>query len=288
MKFGVILPNYESWASKEAIVKVAEKAEGLGYDSVWSTDHVLVPRRWEHPYGHLFESLTTLSYVAGITEHVSLGTSILVLPARNPILVAKQVAALDKLSEGRVILGIGVGWLSDEFQMLRAPFHSRGRLANEAIRLMRILWTEENPRFDGEFYSFQDPAFHPKPAQKGGPPIWIAGNSKPALKRAARLGDGWHPTGIPPHKIAKGKERIRAMTERDVSLSLRLRVNLGGSMLPDYRRHMLAGKEDDLLRQLEEYAEIGLQHLACHFTPKEVGDYLEQMTVFASAVMPSF
>ncbi|MFQ5950831.1 MAG: LLM class F420-dependent oxidoreductase [Candidatus Geothermarchaeales archaeon] len=288
MKFGVILPNYESWASKEAIVEVAEKAEEVGYDSVWSTDHVLVTRRWEHPYGHLFESLTTLSYVAGITEHVSLGTSILILPQRNPIIVAKQVAALDKLSEGRVILGVGVGWLSEEFQMLGASFQRRGRLTDEAIRVMRTLWTEENPSFDGEFYSFEDPAFYPKPAQDGGPPIWIAGASQPALRRAAKLGDGWHPVGLSPPEIAGGRERIRALTQRDVLLTLRLRVNLGGSRSPDYQRHMLTGGGDDLIKQLQKYADAGLQHLACQFTLKSIDGYLEQMSEFASAVTPSF
>lgn len=150
MKFGVCLPNFPFGVrpSRDAIVEVAQELDRLGYDSAWVSDHVLVPR--DKPrYGHLYEVLSTIAYLGGLTEKIQLGTSILVLPYRNAIVVAKQAATIDALIGGRLILGVGAGWIEDEFRYLGADFHRRGRLLDEGIKVMKALWTEENPHRAG-------------------------------------------------------------------------------------------------------------------------------------------
>lgn len=283
MNLGVVLPNYDEPASREAIIEVAVEAERMGYDSVWSTDHVLVPKRYELPYGRLWECLTTLAYVAGTTEEVSLGTSVLVLPARNPILVAKQVATLDSLSEGRAILGVGVGWLGEEFDSLNQPFHQRGKLADESIDLMKTLWTQKEPSFDGDFYSFHEASFHPKPAQEGGPPIWIGGSSDAAVTRASRLGDAYHPVAPSPQFL---RESIALMKDRgrDVPINPRLRVDLEGEQ---EGRRWLAGT-DETVDALETYQDLGTTHAVLQFPGDDAEEIVDGMGAFASEVATSF
>jgi probable F420-dependent oxidoreductase len=198
---GVLVPNYGSDARPEGVLKVAEAAERLGYDSVWTTEHFLVGTEAVDPYGTVLDSLTTLAWLAGQTERVGLGTSILVLPLHHPIRLAKEVATLQALSRGRVKLGIGVGWHEEEFGYFGVPFGDRGRRADEEIRLLRALWAGESS-FAGEFWSFEDATARPLPDPV--PEIWIGGRS---LRRATELGDVWHPTRITPDEVREVKER---------------------------------------------------------------------------------
>lgn len=209
MHIGICLPNYGRASSPEAIREVAQAAESLGFDSLWTTDHILVPEAHYEPYGRIFETWTTLAYVAALTQRVRLGTSILLLGLRNPVLVAKQAATLDQLSNGRLILGIGAGWLAPEFENLGMSFRRRVRFLEEGIALMRTLWTNPRPRFQGRFFRIQDAVFEPLPVQPGGPPIWIGGNTEAAVRRAARLGDGWHPVGLDPETLRTRVAQLR-------------------------------------------------------------------------------
>ena len=197
MRFGIGLPNYGRGKTWDDIRRVARLAEELGYESVWTTDHVVVPQENSEPYGNIFESLMTLALVASITQRVKLGTSILVLPQRNPVLAAKQVATLDAATNGRVILGVGVGWNEVEYKNLGANFKNRGKRLDEAIVLLRTLWSNENASFQGTYTTLEQAVFAPLPARKS-IPIWIGGNDEPAFVRAAKLGDGWHSTGASP------------------------------------------------------------------------------------------
>ncbi|HZW84808.1 MAG TPA: LLM class F420-dependent oxidoreductase, partial [Nitrososphaerales archaeon] len=208
MKFGYILPNYGDKISPQELLEISEVCEEVGFDSVWATDHVIMPVEMKEPYGQLVEPLTTLGFVAERCRKLRVGTSILVLPQRNPILVAKQVAALDVLSNGRVILGVGAGWAEKEFQFLNSDFHRRGRVMDESIRLMKSLWKDEFIDFEGEFFRVKHALFLPKPVNRG-VPVWIGGNEAASVRRAAKLGDGWHPTGLTPEAIAKGAETFK-------------------------------------------------------------------------------
>jgi probable F420-dependent oxidoreductase len=189
--FGVILPNYGSGSSPDVIRGVAEAAEELGFHSVWATEHIIVGPEAVDPHGRVYDPLVTLAWIAGWTEGIGLGTSIVLVPLHNPIGLAKEVATLQELSGGRVTLGVGMGWHKDEFDFMGIEFRGRGRRANEALRVMRALWSGERD-FDGEHWSFHDATFEPLPSQR--PEIWVGGSSAAALRRARELGDVWHPS----------------------------------------------------------------------------------------------
>jgi probable F420-dependent oxidoreductase len=189
--FGVILPNYGADASVDGIRRVAEQAEELGFDSVWTTEHIIVGPEAVNPYGRVYDPLVTLGWIAGWTDRIRLGTSIVLVPLHNPMHLAKEVATLQELSGGRVTLGVGMGWHRDEFEFMAVPFEGRGRRADEAIRIMRALWSGERD-FEGEHWSFRDATFEPRPAPQQ--EIWVGGSSPRALRRARQLGDAWHPS----------------------------------------------------------------------------------------------
>jgi probable F420-dependent oxidoreductase len=188
--FGVILPNYGAGASLDGMRQVAEAAEELGFASVWATEHIVVGPEAVDPYGRVYDSFVTLGWIAGWTERIGLGTSIVVLPLHNPFHVAKQAATLQEISRGRVTLGLGIGWYRDEFAFMGVEFEGRGRRANDAIRLMRALWSGERS-FAGR-WSYLEATSDPLPSPA--PEIWVGGSSRYAVRRARRLGDAWHPS----------------------------------------------------------------------------------------------
>jgi probable F420-dependent oxidoreductase len=292
MQVGVILPNFSDAGTRENLEKVASAADTLGYDSIWTTDHVLMSRGQEEPYGRILEALITLAYLAPIARRVRLGVSVLVFPMRNPVLIAKEVASLDVLSEGRVILGVGAGWNESEFDALSAEFGNRGRRLNEALGVLKTLWSDDDPRFDGEFTRFNDVLFGPRPIQPGGPPVWIGGPSQPALRRAATLADGWHPVAATLEDYASGMEAIRSMANgRPITGSLRIRVVQGREVPNDVSRTgsvraVLSGSTDRVVTQLLAYQDAGLDHLVADFSENTLESILEGMQRFAEDVRP--
>jgi probable F420-dependent oxidoreductase len=200
---GVILPNYGSGSSPESIRRVAELAEELAFDSVWTTEHIIVGPEAADPYGRVFDALVTLGWVAGWTEQIGLGTSIVIVPLHNPMQLAKQAATLQELSGGRLTLGVGMGWHRDEFDFMGVEFERRGRRSDEAIRILRAVWRGERA-FDGRYWSFQDASAEPYPSRE--PEIWVGGSSDRAIRRALRLGDVWHPSrGSDPDHVRRVK-----------------------------------------------------------------------------------
>ena len=191
MHFGVILPNYGLDSNPDGIRRVAELAEELGFDSVWATEHIIVGPEAADPYGRVYDPLVTLGWTAGWTERIGLGTSIVLVPLHNPMHLAKEVATLQELSGRRFTLGVGMGWHKDEFDFMGVEFRGRGRRADEAIRLMRALWSGERD-FAGEYWSFHDATSEPHPSPQ--PEIWVGGSSDRAIRRALELGDVWHPS----------------------------------------------------------------------------------------------
>ena len=205
MHYGVILPNYSAGSSVDAIRRVAELAEELDFDSAWTTEHIIVGPEAVDPYGRVYDPLVTLGWIAGWTKRIGLGTSIVLVPLHHPMHLAKQVATLQELSGGRFTLGVGMGWHKDEFDFMGVEFEGRGRRADEAIRLMRALWSGERD-FDGEFWSFHDATSEPHPSPQ--PEIWVGGSSPRAVRRARELGDAWHPSrGSDADHVAQVKEQ---------------------------------------------------------------------------------
>ena len=205
MHFGVILPNFGSDSSPSRIRAFAEAAEKLGFHSVWTTEHIVVGPEGVDPYGRVYDPLITLGGLAGRTERVWLGTSIILVPLHNPFHLAKEVATLQEFSGGRFTLGVGMGWHRDEFDFMGVPFEGRGRRADEAIRLMRALWRGE-PTFEGRHWSYRNATAEPHPTPL--PEIWVGGSSDRAIRRARELGDAWHPSrGSDPAHVRQVKQR---------------------------------------------------------------------------------
>ena len=215
MKFGFVTPNNVGVEDVNEVVRLAVRAETLGFDSVWVNHHILhvgyVKDRLEtRPYQ---DALVTLTWIASQTSKIQLGTSVLVMPYLHPMALAKHLATLDQLSGGRLIVGLGAGSLPEENEALGVPYESRGKLCNEFLQVLRALWTDDEASFSGEFYSFENMCSSPKPLQDPHPTIVIGGNRPAALKRVARYGDGWHPMNVAPDGVERRMEVIRAEAE---------------------------------------------------------------------------
>jgi probable F420-dependent oxidoreductase len=231
MRFGLALPHFRPGASREGIDAAAEACEQLGWDSVWTTDHVLPDRSPRAAdYSVLYEALSTLAYLAGRTSRVRLGTSVIVVPMRNAVLIARESATIDALSSGRMTLGVGVGWSEPEFANVGvdAVFHRRGAYLDESIAIWRHLWSGSEEPFQGRFHSFKDYRFGPLPPQGAALPIYVGGGSEAALRRAGRLAEGWQSTGTGPALYAQRaplvREAARAAGRPDPTFSARVRV----------------------------------------------------------------
>jgi probable F420-dependent oxidoreductase len=206
MKVGILFANAGPYSKPENAVGLAQVAEELGFESIWTVEHVVVPSGYQSQYPYspdgrmqgeehtpIPDPLIWLSYVGAATTRLRLGTGILILPQRNPLILAKEVATLDRLTSGRVELGVGVGWLEEEFDALGVPFEGRGQRMDEYVDVLRRLWQERETEYAGEFTNFAPLKSFPKPAQEGGPRVHIGGHSKAAARRAGRIGDGFFP-----------------------------------------------------------------------------------------------
>jgi probable F420-dependent oxidoreductase len=228
MKYGISIIVRGEDATPAVLSSVAEKAEAVGLDALWASDHLILPKQtvsrypstkdgqfpafWKTCY---FQPFSVLNYLAAKTGRVRLGTSVLVLPMRNPIEVATQVAEMDQLSNGRVDFGVGVGWFVEEFEALGYSFRERGARTNEGLDICKALWSEGSATFHGRFYSFEEAHVGPKPVQRPHPPIYIGGSTDAALKRVAKYGDVWHPLKPTPEQILEIKPRLDSALEAE-------------------------------------------------------------------------
>src|SRR5213592_2297573 len=289
MNFGVWIPNCRHLATPDIIRSTAVRAEQLGYDSVWVSDHVVVPHANVKNFGEtVFDPLVTLAVAAGATRRVRLGTTVLIVPYRNAVVTAKMIASLDALSGGRVVLGIGAGWVAAESAALGVPFAERGAMTDEYLAAMQELWTSGAPSFAGKYPRFGGLVFEPKPLQKPHPPIWVGGHSRAALRRAARLGAAWHPINRPPAELQAGQASGRA-TPPALTLRNDLRVLRPGQSAPasTHGGRVLAGEPAALVEQIGELAACGVEHLVLEFLAADGRELDAQMAVFAERVRPA-
>jgi probable F420-dependent oxidoreductase len=281
VRIGVSLPNVGLDHGKEMVLHVAEAAERLGFDSVWVAHHVTLPyeRSSRYPYQHSgtelamspgmqwLDPLTTLAMVTGSTDRVRLGTSVLVLPYRNPVNLAAEAAALDVLSDGRFVLGVGAGWMKEEFRALGIDPAERGPRTDEHIQVLRTLWTEDPASFAGRFTSFEGIVLATTPRTEGGPPIWVGGNTDVALRRALRLGDGWHGFEVYPQDMPELGERLARLGEEVGRDPGELALSVVRGLIPPGReeesfipeRRMLGGSAEAIVDELGMYAEHGVE-----------------------------
>jgi len=268
MKFGVCVPNYGESSSQEAIRTVALEAERAGCDSVWSTDHILMPINSGTPYERIFDSMTTLSYLASITDRAKLGISSLITAMRNPVVVAKQLATIDNLSDGRIMIATSAGWNEREFAHLGSNFHNRGKRLDASIRLIRALWRGET-RFKSRILGidFRNVVFEPRPIQKH-LSIWIGGTSEAAMKRAVTLGDGWHPNVQPLDQFTKLVSDFRGISPdaKTKEICVRIAINTKAEQ-SEYkspqgeRRIMLSGDQAQNKKILSALAQLGVSYI---------------------------
>src|SRR5437588_8141522 len=248
VQIGIHLPQAGSKATPALIREHARRAEALGFSDVWVSEHIIVPRK-QFPRSPLFyDPVLTLTWVAAVTERVRLGTSVLVLPMRHPLPLAKELATLQNLSDGRLILGAGVGWMAAEFAALGMPFRERGRRMDEGIAMMRAVWSEDPVSFPARQIAavIEDMRMLPQPVKPI--PIWIGGSSEAALTRAVKLADGWHGSRVSPEEAAPVVRRLREQRpEAGFAISL---------------RYGWDGKDDGALRaRLGAYGAVGVQHV---------------------------
>jgi len=293
LKFGVCLPNYGGTGTVETVTAVALEAERLGYDSVWSTDHILMPANSGTPYDIILESITLLAYLAGITRRIKLGISSLILAMRNPVIATKQLATVDRLSGGRLMLALGTGWNAAEFGYLGSNFHDRGKRLNESIRLIRTLWQGGAVQFEGPVtgLKFSNAIFEPRPIQDH-LPIWVAGNGKPAMVRAATFGDAWHPNVTPLDQFRGLVSEFRSMPGGEQKpICVRIGINREGKSMEfragsGERRLLLTGDMKENRKVISQLEGLGVGYALVATSPNgnvPEKEQIETLRVFAES-----
>src|SRR5262249_41009347 len=297
-------------ATRDGILALAREGERLGFHSAMIADHIVLPVESQstYPYtldgkhpsaGDALETFSILGVVAGATERLRLVTSVLVLPYRNPVLTAKVAASLDVLSGGRLTLGIGAGWLREEFEALHSPaFNARGAVTDEWITIFKQLWSQSPASFNGRFYRYTDIRCEPFPVQKPHPPIWVGGHSRAALRRTARHGDGWHPVGavaaspLPPQEMRTHLNTLRRLTQaagRDfpvLTISSKAPLHDTGIASTDGSRRTFSGEPDQIGGDIRSFAAIGVHELIFDCRGQSIAESIERLQWFTTDIIP--
>ena len=315
MEFGTTIPMRGPLAHAEGIRTLARETEAMGFGHISVTDHLIVPRRIDsnYPYtsdgkfpgeaeGFAFEQFSIMSYLAALTTRAKLISAVSVVPHRGAVAAAKTISTIDFLSGGRVVIGVGAGWMREEFEALGIPdFDERGRVTDEYIAAYKELWTSDTPSFDGKHVSFDNIAFLPKPAQAGGPPIWVGGESAPALRRLASLGDVWFPIlsnpRFPMNTVARFRKRLARMHEiaeehaRDpatIGLAIFAIQFTSRPVLDEEtgERQLLTGPNEVIIEDLQQLADIGVTDLVVNFHRSTMEKTLDGMRNFMENIAP--
>src|SRR5229473_5938462 len=314
MQFGFGAPVSGPLSTPDSLVRITVEGEAMGYDYATISDHVVIPRDIEakYPYsdtgefpgragGDRHEQLTAVAFIAGKTARLRLVTSVTVVPHRPAVLQAKMLATIDVLSKGRLTFGIGAGWMKEEFEALGVPpLPERGAVTDEYLNAFRELWTKDDPRFEGRYVKFANMLFEPKPVQKPYPPIWVGGESGPALRRTARLGDAWYPIGTNPanplDSLARFKAnvgRLRKMTaeagRKPEAVGLALRCTAFGENVPakagDGERRLFSGKPAAIADDVKALRDMGVEHLDFGFEGITADTMITNMRRFREDVL---
>lgn len=316
MKFGFGVPTRGPLANPADIAAIATAGEELGFAIVTVNDHVVVPRDVgsRYPYsqsgdwaggstGEAMEHLVLLAWLARVTERMRLLTAVTVVPYRAPVVTAKMLATIDVLSGGRLTLGVGAGWMREEFEALGTPpFEERGRITDEYLRVFKTLWTEEAPSFAGDYAAFDNIDSLPKPEQKPHPPLWIGGESGPAMRRVAALGDGWYPVGSNPNRpldvpekyavaVADLAEKVAAqgrdMADIDLAYSASWYAGDGRAMpSSDGGRRAFTGEDGEVAADIARYAALGVGSMTLSFLAGTVTETCDRMEHFMQDIVP--
>jgi probable F420-dependent oxidoreductase len=314
MQIGFSAPTAGPLSSLDNLVRLCTGAEELGFAYGTFSDHVIIPTDISSPYpysasgeftnqgnGERNEQLIELAFVAARTSKLRLVTSVMVVPHRPAVLAAKQLATIDTLSGGRVTLGIGAGWMKEEFEALGVPaFEERGKVTDEYVAAFKELWTKDRPRFSGKYVKFDKITFAPKPVQKGGIPIWVGGESGPALRRTAKYGDAWYPIPNNPafpmdslKRVGGAVDRLRQLTAeagRDPkAVGVTIRFPRYGAGVPDKAgdgdRKLFSGSGKDIAGDIKDLGTLGVGAIDCGFDGATVPEILTSMKRFKDEVL---
>jgi probable F420-dependent oxidoreductase len=290
MRIGVTVPNvHETLAERTTIEAVGRMADELGFDSIWCNDHLAIPSAagdgaaepaYAAAYGEqrgqsIYEPLIVLAYLAAVTRRVLLGTSVYLLPLRHPLVAARQAVSLDRLSDGRLVLGVGAGWLESEFAAVGVPYQQRGRRTDEAIAMLKSLCREDGAEF------------LPKPVQRPHPPLWIGGRSGAAVRRAARLGDAWHPSHLTVDELRRQIPDLRAECERAGRSADEVTVTTRRKLVrtPTDDGRVLQGDAAAIAATVAELEQVGVSHLIVELPGSTEGELLENLDWFGREVL---
>ena len=307
MRFGIQL-GVDAPTDPRELAALAVAAEALPFDSLWVGDHIVIPREVDDEAHRravggtkrfadrtrvpIAEPLVTLSYLAAVAPQLQLGLAVLVVPLRNPVVCAKMISAIDVLSDGRLNVGIGAGWIEPEFDAVRAgPYAERGKVTDEYLDLMIELWTADEPHFDGAYYQLDGVTMYPKPISKPHPPIWIGGNGDKALRRTARLGRGWLPLFLAPEELARKRSRLQELCAEvgrdgaDVRIALGCRFGFVDASGAD--RPALTGSTAQMREDLHRYEDVGCEeiHLVCPRPAMDVASLVAEWERFFDEVV---
>jgi probable F420-dependent oxidoreductase len=294
MKLGVVLPIWQ--LSVQEAEALAVEAEGLGLDGVFVPDHILAPPATTQHYGpHWPDPFSLLAFIAGRTQRIHVGASVIVLPYRNPLVTAKAAATVDQVSGGRFVFGVGVGWDEEEFRNLGLPFRERGSITDEAIRVITAAWSSDRPSYSGKYMSFSGTTFAPRPARKPRPPVWVGGMpgtiSAPALRRVAHLCDAWHPLGLTLADLDKGMAQIRSMAAaagRGDAVGLAPRNMLALSDAPrGPGRAAFEGSPGEVAADVRRVRDLGAEWMTFDLPRGEVAGMRRAMERLAREVRPA-
>ncbi len=291
MRYGVAIPHANHFATSDAIRALARAVEDLGFDSLWVSDHIIVPEGSSYIPEMMDEPLAVLSFVASETSHVSIGTSVLILPYRDPVFTAKFMSSVDYLSNGRVIMGVGAGWLQEEFQAMSVPFEERGPRTDEYLRVIRNLWETETSSFAGRWKTYTNMRMFPKsaPNRRGGTiPAWVGGNGAASIRRAAELGDGWHPINLGLDAFTEGVKQYHAQCERfgREPGPVCIRHMPRGRTRPAGDRPAFIGTADEIAEDIRAYEASGLDELMLSLPARTVNEQIAVLRDFMRSVPP--
>ena len=314
MDFGFSIPGRGPLATREGILALASRGEELGFACLGVPDHIVVPRNIDsrYPYsptgsfpgaasGDCVEQLSIMSYLAGITSKVKILASVMVIPHRNAVFAAKALASIDLLSNGRVIAGVGAGWMAEEFKAIGAPsFADRGRVTDEYLEAFKVLWKQEEPVYQGNYVSFDDVTFLPRPVQQPHIPIWVGGESKAALRRTVTHGDAWYPVGSNPQfplnttaRYSQALEQLYSIADehkRDpTSIKLAYWAHWPNDgepiILSDGQRHLFTGSTNQIVEDLGLFRDLGVQHMFFNFQREDIPSSVRCMEAFVDQVL---
>ena len=307
MQYGFALPKS---TDGDELVKFARAVEDLGFESVWVGDHIVLPSEETDQYPYTpdgrfvtrpndpqLDAFIVLSYIASSTSTIDIGTTVAIVPYRNPILQAKMFATLDVLTGGRAVCGVGVGWLEKEFDVLGASYPDRGPVTDEYLEIFRTLWTEQEPEFHGEHYDFDGIYFAPKPVRDGHIPIWVGGHTRRAVRRTVKYGDAWHPTRQTPEFVAHHLPYMREYSDSvgrdpsEITMSLKRTLHftdVGIDEGPANRSNgALIASTGEVIEDVGACREIGIDQLTFDFRTSNIDDCIRTMEHFATRVAPA-